>query len=145
LISSGIAGAQHQPPVGWRTLLAPVVTADAKSIRMIRARWILVAAMLAAHAASDRLQAKTDAPASGSPAPSGDINVNPYGDPIWQTEPTHSKPQRHVKRARSQSHVHARRARAKPSRHAKATKPLDPSPAPFGRPLNIMPPAARAR
>jgi hypothetical protein len=123
---------------------APAVTDDAKSIRMTRARWILVVAVLAAQAASDGLQAKTDAPAASSPAPSGEINVNPYGDPIWQTEPARSKPQRHVKRTRSKPHVHARRARVNPGRHATATKPLHPSPAPFGRPLNIMPPAARA-
>lgn len=125
-------------------MFTPVVTDDAKSIRMTRARWILVVALLATHAASEGLQAKTDPPASSSPAPSGDINVNPYGDPIWQTEPARSKPQRHVKRTRSKPQAHARRARAKPGRHAQATKPLDPNPAPFGRPLNIMPPAARA-
>jgi hypothetical protein len=125
-------------------VFSPVVTDDAKPIRMTWARWILVAALLAAQAAGQGLQAKTGVPASGSPARSGDINVNPYGDPIWQTAPVHSKPQRHVKRPRLKPQVHARRTRAKPGRHAMATKPLDPNPAPFGRPLNIMPPAARA-
>jgi hypothetical protein len=127
------------------------VTDDAKPTRMTWARWILVGALLAAQAAGQGPQAKTEAPAPSSPARSGDINVNPYGDPIWQTGPARSKPQRHVKRPRPKPQVHVRkpqvhvrRTRAKPAHHAKATQPLGPNPAPFGRPLNIMPPAARA-
>jgi hypothetical protein len=119
---------------------SPVVTDDAKPIRMTWARWILVVALLAAQAAGQAPQAKTEAP-----APSGDINVNPYGDPIWQTAPARSRPQRHVKRPRPKPQVHARRARAKPGRHAGAANALQPDATPFGRPLNILPPAARAK
>jgi hypothetical protein len=117
-------------------------------------RWILVVAVLAVHAASEGLQARTGGPASSSPARPGEIDVNPYGDPIWQTEPGRSKPQRHVKRKRLKQHVHAKRVRpkpgrhvwaAKPARHARAAKPLRPKRAPVGRPLNILPPPARAR
>jgi hypothetical protein len=111
---------------------------------MTRARWILVAAVLAAYAASEELQARTRGPAAGSPARAGEIDVNPYGDPIWQTERTRSRPQRHVKRNRPKPHVHARRARPKPARHAKAARPL-PRQATEGQPLNILPPAARRR
>jgi hypothetical protein len=110
---------------------------------MTWARWILVVAMLAAHAGSEGLQARSAGPARSSPARSGEIDVNPYGDPIWQTERTRSRPQRHVKRNRPK-HVLARRARPKPARHARATGPL-PRQATEGRPLNILPPAARAR
>jgi hypothetical protein len=118
---------------------------DSKSIRMTWARWILVIAVLAVQAASEGLQARTGAPASSSPARPGEIDVNPYGDPIWQTEPGRSRPQRHVKRKRLKPHVHAKRVQPRPGRHARATKPLRPKRAPVGRPLNILPPAARAR
>jgi hypothetical protein len=85
--------------------------------------------------------------ADGAAAQRDDINVNPYGDPIWQQpEPGKSKGRRHVRRA--PPHVkHAKRTHAKPRAHvglgrSKARSTRQHS---VGKPLNIIPPAARGR
>jgi hypothetical protein len=101
--------------------------------------------------------------ADGAPAAPGDIDVNPYGDPIWQQqEPGSTKVRRHVKRTRPhvrQAHRANRMAEVRhvaQIRHAKRaqttrqiararvarSRPGWASKRP-GRPLNIVPPAAR--
>jgi hypothetical protein len=95
--------------------------------------------------------------ADGAPAAPGDIDVNPYGDPIWQQqEPGKTKVRRQVKRSRSHVRQAHRARRTAPVRHARRAqttrqvararvaraRPGWASKRP-GRPLNIVPPAAR--
>jgi hypothetical protein len=83
--------------------------------------------------------------ADGAVARRDDINVNPYGDPIWQQpEPGQSKVRRHVRRART--HVrHVKRTYAKPRAHVRLarSKARPTRQHSVGKPLNIIPPAAR--
>jgi len=95
--------------------------------------------------------------ADSAPAAPGDIDVNPYGDPIWeQREPGKTKVQRHVKRGRPQVRQAHRARRTAQVRHVRRaqtarqvararvarSRPGWASKRP-GRPLNIVPPAAR--
>jgi hypothetical protein len=57
---------------------------------MIRTGSVLVLVLLAALAAGLAVHAQTEAPAS-PPAQSGEIDVNPYGDPSWDVKPTPHK------------------------------------------------------
>jgi hypothetical protein len=105
---------------------------------MIQARRAFIGAILGAAAliVADPVLAQRD-----------DINVNPYGDPIWQQqEPGKSKVRRHVKRSRSHPR-HVRHAQTKPRAHAKVSgKKLRPAKQrSVGKPLNIVPPVARTR
>jgi len=85
--------------------------------------------------------------ADGVAAPRDDINVNPYGDPIWQqSEPGKSKVRRHVRRARS----HVRHVRRAQTRHHARVRVAGSKARPgkrrsVGKPLNIIPPVARTR
>jgi hypothetical protein len=122
---------------------------------MIRTGSVLILVVLAAQAAGLALHAQTEAPAS-PPAQSGEIDVNPYGDPSWDVKPAPPKARRHVERAHGKPHhaasgrakarTVARSAHAEPHGYARATE----LPArrvkrtAIGRPLNIVPPAARA-
>jgi hypothetical protein len=112
---------------------------------MTRARRILVVAVLAVHAAGVGVRAAVDESVN-RPEQSAEINVNPYGDPIWQSQSSRPRPRHTVKRSRSKPHLHAKRIRARPHGFARATpsKLRHPKPAPIARPLNILPPAARA-
>jgi hypothetical protein len=96
--------------------------------------------------------------ADGVPAAPGEIDVNPYGDPIWQQqEPGKTKARRHVKRTRPQvRQAHRARRPVAQVRHARRaqmprqvardrvarSRPGWASKRP-GRPLNIVPPAVR--
>jgi hypothetical protein len=135
----------------WRRNLRPVngvsyrVRADAGLIHVRRSLFFViftVAALLFA---------------DGAPAAPGDIDVNPYGDPIWQQqEPGKAKVRRHVKRTRPhvrQVHRVRRVAQVRHARRAQSarqvarariarSRPGWASKRP-GRPLNIVPPAAR--
>jgi hypothetical protein len=105
--------------------------------------------------------------ADGAPAAPGDIDVNPYGDPIWdqpepgkQAEPGTPKVHRQVKRAQPHERQAHRAHRAPPVRHARRaqtsrqvararverSRPGWASKRPGkrpGKPLNIVPPVAR--
>jgi len=112
---------------------------------MTRAGWILLGAVLVAHAAHAGVQAAVSESAATPPAQSGEIDVNPYDDPIWQSRPGRARLQHAVRRHRAKPQ-HAKRLRARPHGYATATasRPRHPKPAPIGRPLNIIPPSARA-
>jgi hypothetical protein len=115
---------------------------------------VLVLVLLATPAAGLSARAQTEAPAS-PPAQSGEIDVNPYGDPSWDVKPAPPKAHRHVERAHGKPHhaasgratarTAARSTHAKPHGYARTTE----LPARrvkrtvIGRPLNIVPPAAR--
>src|SRR5438105_3256055 len=91
--------------------------------------------------------------ADSAPAAPADIDVNPYGDPIWQQqEPGKTKVRRHVKRSRPhvrQVHRARRTAQVRHARRAQTTRARVARSRPGwaskrpGRPLNIVPPAAR--
>jgi hypothetical protein len=112
---------------------------------MTRAAWVLVGAVMVVHAANAGVQVAVNESAAGPPAQSGEIEVNPYGDPIWQSRPGRIRPQHAVRRHHAKPQ-HAKRLRAPPHGYAAATasRPRHPKPAPIGRPLNIIPPSARA-
>ncbi|MGA2126480.1 MAG: hypothetical protein ABSG76_10040 [Xanthobacteraceae bacterium] len=79
------------------------------------------------------------------PAQSSEIDVNPYGDPIWQSRPGRARLQHAVRRHHAKPR-HAKRLRARPHGYAASTasRPRHPKPATIGHPLNIIPPSARA-
>jgi hypothetical protein len=116
---------------------------------MIAARWIVIVGFLAAVAALDSVLHASQAGSTRLAERPGDINVNPYGDPIWQehAKPPRSRVQRHVKRSASKTSRHVRHALAKHGRHAKLTRSASrpKGPNPVGKPLVIIPPAARLR
>ena len=87
---------------------------------MIRTGSVFILVLLAAQAAGLGVHAQNEAPAS-PPVQSGEIDVNPYGDPSWDVKPAPHKAHRHVERARGKPH-HAAGARAKthPARSARA-------------------------
>jgi hypothetical protein len=107
--------------------------------------WVLLGAALAVHAANAGVRAAVSDSAANPPAQSAEIDVNPYGDPIWQSRPGRARLQHAVRRHHAKPR-HARRHRARPHGYAAATatRPRHPKPAPVGRPLNIIPPSARA-
>ncbi len=99
---------------------------------------------LLAAAEEQRSRARRAAPQSG------EVDVNPYGDPIWQqsgSPPEAAEPRPRVKRSQLKRAHAKKRLHAKPRARAKVkrTKSRHPRAAPVGRPLNISPTSINRR
>jgi hypothetical protein len=113
---------------------------------------------LLAAAEEQRTRGRRSAP------PTSEVDVDPYGDPIWQesgARPDEAKPRPRVKRSQSKPRGHAKkRLHAKPRAKPASAKPASAKPAsakpasaklrhpraaPVGRPLNISPTSINRR